>query len=159
AQRSGDFSSLLPQTRLMEPDTRQPIPGNLIPLSRLDPITAKLFKGLPIPTSADGRVRFERPDKQSENQALGRVDYQVSKHRLYGRYFLARYPIDPVMTTDTDFLRTQIGYLYFNQGFSVADTYTIRPNLLNSFSAAYNSNHTDLVSGATFSVADLGANV
>ena len=31
--------------------------------------------------------------------------------------------------------------------------------MLNSFSASYNLNHTDLVSGSTFSVADLGANV
>ena len=63
------------------------------------------------------------------------------------------------MTTETNFVRTLIGYLYFNQGFSGSDTWTIRPNLMNSFSAAYNRNHTDLVSGATFSVADLGANV
>ena len=31
--------------------------------------------------------------------------------------------------------------------------------MLNSFSASYNRNHTDLVSGSTFSIADLGANV
>lgn len=159
AQRNGDFSALLPRSPLVDPVTRQPIPGNLIPVNRLDPVTAKLFKGLPVPAAADGRIRFDRPDKQSENQVLGRVDYQLSRHRVYGRYFLARYPISPVMTTETNFVRTLIGYLYFNQGFSGSDTYTIRPNLMNSFSASYNRNHTDLVSGATFSVADLGANV
>jgi hypothetical protein len=159
AQREGNFSALLPSTQLVDPITRQPFPGNIIPTNRLDPITAKLFKGLPVPTAIDGRIRFDRPDRQSENQVLGRVDYQVTRHRVYGRYFLARYPIDPVMTTDTNFVRTQIGYLYFNQGFSASDTFTIRPNLLNSFSASYNRNHTDLVSGAGFSVADLGANV
>ena len=159
AQRTGDFSSLLPRTPLVDPITRQPIPGNVIPASRLDPVTAKLFKGLPVPGAADGRIRFDRPDRQSENQVLGRVDYNLTSHRVYGRYFLARYPIDPVMTTETNFVRTLIGYLYFNQGFSGSDTWTIRPNLMNSFSAAYNRNHTDLVSGATFSVADLGANV
>jgi len=143
----------------VEPITREPFAGNLIPISRLNPITQKLFQGLPVPTAADGRVRFDRPERENENQALGRVDYQLTKHRLYGRYFLARYPIDPVMTTPSDFIRTRIGYLYFNQGFSGSDTWTIRPNLLNSFSASYNRNHTDLVSGSTFSVADLGANV
>src|SRR6266849_3155288 len=157
AQRTGDFSSL--QTQLVDPITRQPFAGNQIPVSRLDPITAKLFKGLPVPVAADGRIRFDRPDRQSENQVLGRVDYNLTSHRVYGRYFLARYPIDPVLTTDTNFIRTQIGYLYFNQGFAVSDTWTIRPNLMNSLSVAFNSNHTDLVSGATFSVADLGANV
>lgn len=159
AQRSGDFSSLLPGTRLVDPITREPFAGNLIPISRLNPITQKLFQGLPVPSAADGRIRFDRPERENENQALGRVDYQLTKHRIYGRYFLARYPIDPVFTTASDFVRTRIGYLYFNQGFSGSDTWTIRPNLLNSFSASYNRNHTDLVSGSTFSVADLGANV
>ena len=99
AQRSGDFSSLLPGNQLVDPDhPRSPSPGNILPSSRLDPITAKLFAGLPVPTAADGRVRFERPDRQSENQVLGRIDYQLTNHRVYGRYFLARYPIDPVMT-------------------------------------------------------------
>jgi hypothetical protein len=99
AQRTGDFSSLLPRTQLVDPITRQPIPGNVIPASRLDPITAKLFKGLPVPGAADGRIRFDRPDRQSEKQVLSRVDYNLTSHRVYGRYFLARYPIDPVMTT------------------------------------------------------------
>ena len=160
AQRSGDFSSLLPGTPTGGPDhPPADSPATSFPSAGWIPITAKLFAGLPVPTAADGRVRFDRPDRQSENQVLGRVDYQLTSHRVYGRYFLARYPIDPVMTTDTDFIRTQIGYLYFNQGFSGSDTWTIRPNLLNSFSASYNRNHTDLVSGSTFSVADLGANV
>jgi hypothetical protein len=159
AQRSGNFSNLLPGTQLVDPETRQAFPGNIIPSNRLNPITAKLFEGLPVPASADGRVRFERPERQSENQVLGRVDYQMASHRIYGRYFLARFPIDPVMTLPANFLRTQIGYLYFNQAFSASDTWTIAPNVLNSFSASYNRNNTDLVSGSTFSVADLGANV
>jgi hypothetical protein len=131
----------------------------MIPSNRLNSITAKLFEGLPAPTAADGRVRFERPDRQSENQVLGRVDYQMTSHRIYGRYFYARYPIDPVMTEPSNFLRTQIGYLYFNQGFSASDTWTIAPNVMNSFSASYNRNHTDLVSGSTCTIADLGAQV
>lgn len=159
SQRTGDFSNLLPATQLVDPATRQPFAGNQIPLSRLDPITAKLFNGLPIPTAQDGRIRFDRPIRESENQVLGRLDYQLTNHRLYGRYFLARYPIDPVTTTDTNFVRTLIGYLYLNQGFSVSDTYTVRPNLFNSFSTSYNRNHTDLLSGSTFNIADLGANI
>jgi len=159
AQRGGDFSGLLPGQQIVDPETRQPFPGNMIPSNRLNPITAKLFEGLPVPTAADGRVRFERPDRQSENQVLGRVDYQMTSHRIYGRYFFARYPIDPVMTEPSNFLRTQIGYLYFNQGFSASDTWTIAPNVMNSFSASYNRNHTDLVSGSTFTIADLGAQV
>ena len=63
------------------------------------------------------------------------------------------------MTLPDNFIRTLIGYHYFNQGFSGSDTWTIGPNLMNSFSVAYNRNETDLVSGSTFSVADLGANV
>jgi hypothetical protein len=157
AQRRGDFSAL--RTQLVDPATRQPFAGNQIPVDRLNPITGELLKGLPVPASSDGRIRFERPERESENQVLTRVDYQLTNHRIYGRYFLARYPIDPVMTTDTDFVRTRIGYMYLNQGISAADTFTIRPNLMNSLSASYNRNHTDLVSGSDFSIADLGAKV
>ena len=45
AQRGGDFSNLLPGNQLVDPITRQPFAGNIIPSSRLDPITAKLFAG------------------------------------------------------------------------------------------------------------------
>lgn len=159
AMRRGDFSSLLPGRQIVDPVTRQPFPDNQVPINRLNPITQKLFEGLPTAQDASGRVRFQRPQRDSENQIFGRVDYHRDNQRLYGRYFIARYPIAPVMTTAADYLSTQIGYLYFNQGFSVSHTYNIRSNILNNFSTSFNRNTTDLVSGSTFNIADLGAKI
>ena len=143
------------------PMTRQPFPGNIIPI---EPAESHHSEAVCRTARAHGRrrpcaVRAPGPPVRKPGAWPCRLSDSTS-HRIYGRYFLARYPIDPVMTTcRTTFIRTQIGYLYFNQGFSGSDTWTIAPNVLNSFSASYNRNHTDLVSGSTFSVAELGANV
>ncbi|HEU4388668.1 MAG TPA: TonB-dependent receptor [Blastocatellia bacterium] len=41
---AGDFSELLPSTIIYDPNTGQPFPGNIIPTSRLDPISVKFLK-------------------------------------------------------------------------------------------------------------------
>ena len=54
AERSGDFSHSLQGTspvQLFDPASRQPLTGNLIPASRLDPIAQKLLSYIPRPTT------------------------------------------------------------------------------------------------------------
>jgi hypothetical protein len=40
---TGDFSQLLPGTIIYDPNTGQPFPGNVIPASRIDPISKDLL--------------------------------------------------------------------------------------------------------------------
>ena len=54
-ERAGDFSRSLQGTnpvQLFDPTSRQPLAGNVIPSSRLDPIAQKLLSYIPRPTTA-----------------------------------------------------------------------------------------------------------
>ncbi len=156
-QRLGNFEGF-PKT-ILDPTTGLPFAGNRIPQDRFNPVSLKLLTMLPVPSSPDGRIYFQKPDNEGEDQLLGRVDYQTTKSKLYGRYFYSRYTIDPVIGTTQDLIKSTLGYLYFNQGFSINHTYTIRPTVLNSFQVSYNRNDTNLLSGAPFTLTDQGVKV
>jgi hypothetical protein len=151
AQRAGDFSSLPP---LLDPTTKVPFPRNQIPASRLDPVALKLLPMIPLPNGANGFLVFNRPDHEHENQVMGRVDYNLRAHRVYGRYFFARYPVEAVTQ---DLIRSFRGTLFFNQAASVSDTYTISPNLFNSMIFSYSQTDGTVTSSAPLGMADIGS--
>jgi hypothetical protein len=105
AQRGGDFSALLalgPQFQIYDPQTirpeangrfsRQPLPGNIIPASRLDPKAQELlayFAAPNLPGTADGRNNYQVTAANSNDflQHMARIDHSFSdRHRVYGRY-------------------------------------------------------------------------
>ena len=99
-----DFSALLQAnnpgnplgrvTQLKDPATGQPIPGNIVPASRLDPSSSKLLTWLPLSQeSPNGLVRYGKPDLENySNEFIGRVDHNISvKDTLNFRYFFDRY--------------------------------------------------------------------
>src|SRR5438093_2264105 len=69
--------------------TRQPFPGNVIPSSRWDPVTAKLMNAYPLPTSAalSNNLVTTPPRTQDWNQFDVRIDHTHSERNN----FLARY--------------------------------------------------------------------
>lgn len=105
AQRHGDFSLLLalgPQYQIYDPATaapepngrvrRQPFAGNLIPASRIHPVSRNLLRHYPLPNVAgtsDGLNNFSYTyvAEQDLNQPLIRVDHNISeRHRMFARY-------------------------------------------------------------------------
>ena len=54
AQRAGNFSGV--KRQLIDPLTNQPIPGNIIPASRIDPVAAKLLQYIPSSARADSLI-------------------------------------------------------------------------------------------------------
>ncbi len=156
AQRTGDFSSIPRQ--LLDPDSQQPFPGNRIPASRLDPVTRKLLPLIPQPTAADGFLTFDRPVKEHENQVMGRIDYNRSAHRLYGRYFYSRY-LSAAVSGEQDLVRAFRGTLFFNQSASFSHTYTISPNLFNNAIFSFSQTDGTVTSAAPFAPKDIGVNI
>jgi hypothetical protein len=152
AQRAGDFSSITQQ--LVDPVTRQPFPRNQIPASRLSPVASKLLPYIPLPNGANGLLVFDRPSREHENQFMGRADYNLHSHRIYGRYFLARYPVEPVTQ---DLIRAFRGTVFFNRAASVSDTYTISPNFFNSVIFSFSQTDGTVSSSAPFGMADIGS--
>ena len=104
AQRKGDFSALLAlgsEYQIYDPYTtrasgsrlqRSPLPGNIVPASRIHPIGQKLVNYYPLPNTAgtaDGLSNYsvETPKDQIMRQPVVRIDQNFSeKHRMFARY-------------------------------------------------------------------------
>jgi hypothetical protein len=85
AQRAGDLSSLKTVTDWA---SGAPFPGNIIPASRISPVSSKLIGNWPAPNLPD-TVRNYISDSVDQNQhdiGLARVDHRFSdKDSIYGR--------------------------------------------------------------------------
>src|SRR5215831_9017457 len=153
AQRTGDFSGLTRQ--LIDPLTGQPIPGNIIPAGRIDPVSAKLLQYIPTSSRSDSLITYDLPQRDNEHQTMGRVDYNLKKQRIYGRYFFSEYTHDPVVGA-ANLIAARNGYSDRDQSVSVNHTYNISSALLNSFIFSFNRIHGTILSGAPFSFPSLG---
>lgn len=84
AQLSGDFSGLLPKTQVVDPTTQTPFPGNIVPVSRFDPISLKILSYIPPANPATGLVSYTTATVQNGNQYIGRLDHRFGdKFSLY----------------------------------------------------------------------------
>jgi len=103
-QNQGDFSDLLkigsiyqiydPKTIQTAPGgrtSRQPLPGNIVPASRMDPTATKLLPFYPrpnLPGTADGTNNYTTPNSDTDNffSHVFRIDHNFSeKHRAFFR--------------------------------------------------------------------------
>jgi hypothetical protein len=109
---------------------------------------------IPLPSSPNGFLVFDRLGHEHENQFMSRIDYNLRAHRIYGRYFWTRYPVQAVTQ---DLIRAFRGTLFFNQAASVSDTYTISPHLFNSAIFSFSQTDGTVSSSAPFGMADIGS--
>lgn len=120
AQRRGDFSALLrlgaryqvydPFTTVPAPNgrfSRQPLPGNIIPQSRVDPVGAKIAGFYPLPNqpgqNAEETNNFFNTQKIDRENYIhtSRVDHNfTAKNRFFFRWFNQQHD------NSTDFLGT-----------------------------------------------------
>ncbi len=148
AQKQGDLSGLLaagPVYQIYDPFTtvpaaqsgrfqRQPIPGNIIPKSRLDPIALKILSYYPDPNqpgTIDGRRNYYVVCRNWEfwnRSVMNRLDHVISdKHRVFGRWHNAQFDqqtktLDTPMTQN---LNDRTGW-----GLVLDDVYVWNPQLL-----------------------------
>ena len=133
---------------------RDPFAGNLIPVSRFDPVSVKLlsYKPWPQPNSAGvitptgpqqdlvlptrGEYYFNRFDNKVDHQfsVKNRIAARVSRqrNRAPGRYStdISWDIYDPVFVQPNDFTNVVI-----------SDTHTFSPTVINEFRAGYNRRH------------------
>lgn len=158
AQRTGDFSSLLPGKTIRDPLTNAPYPGNIIPASQLNPISVYIINNaLPLPTSGN-RVFVAVPNNTDDHQVTARGDHSFSdRNRLSGRYYKS-WAESPAYLDQTNVLAQTSGGKWYNESVSITDTHTFSPTIVNQ--ALFSFSHTD---GAfqpiqpTKSLVDLGA--
>jgi outer membrane receptor protein involved in Fe transport len=157
AQRTGDFSGLLPKT-IRDPVTNAPYPGNIIPANQFNQISMYIINNaLPLPTSGN-KVFVAVPNNTDDHQVTVRGDHSFTdRNRLSGRYYKS-WANSPAFLDQKNVLAQTSGGQWYNESVSVTDTHTFSANLVNQ--ALFSFNHTD---GAfvpiqpTKSLVDLGA--
>ncbi len=113
--------------------------GTTISSGALSSVALAYSKYLPVSTDPCGKITYAIPAPQSDRQALGRGDYQISQRQmLFGRYFFARNN-QPAPSFDNNALNTAAGgVLNEVQSFVLGHTFTITPSTLNSFRGTLN---------------------
>jgi len=131
AERTGDFSAS--GTTIIDPETGQQFPGNIIPEDRLSPISTTWYnKYVPLPNNPDGRsITYMEGNPKRVDQVLLKVDWQISsKQTLSGRWFRDKSSINmPFQASIPKYATTAFGIP--TQDGSLNHTYSISPTLLN----------------------------
>ena len=152
-QRRGDFSSLLSvgrQFQIYDPLTitpapggrfsRQLLPNNIIPPSRISPIASAILKYYPAPNiegTIDGRQNFFGVQREPKDYKgfVSRIDHTISeKHRIFGRVNWTDY-VTGVQTLPT----IAQGNITTQKNFSTVldDVYVFSPSLLLNLRAGF----------------------
>lgn len=133
ALRAGDMREL--NRRITDPLSNTPFPGDIIPASRVLPISTNLLSKLPTTSAANGLLRYARPDRSNAQQWLAKADYDMGRHRLSGSVFYNRFT-DPGWDGANSILTARIGQRQLTYDFKMQDTWTIKPNLINTVVAS-----------------------
>ena len=153
AERAGNFSGEKPVT---DPLSSAQFPNNQIPVSRVDPVAAKLISPtyMPLPNGANGLLVTSFPEPQNTDQGLFRIDYNAGRHTIDARY---NYNYATQVAT-----AGQVpSYLPLNETMGVhsavlGDTFVIRPNLLNQIRFSFNRVIPTIANLNPIDLADLG---
>ncbi len=135
AQRRGDFSAL--GRPLTDPRTRQPVPGNLIPASQIDPLATRVLAIVPVAQQADGQTFFVRRNRTDNDQFLVRGDqYLGARHHLTGRYFFDKIDV-PAIIDKQNLLTANNSRFWVSQSAVAGHTFTVRPSLVTNTTASF----------------------
>jgi outer membrane receptor protein involved in Fe transport len=160
AERKGDFSSLLPTRQLIDPVSKEIIPGNIIPADRLNEVSKFFLKSIPLPNRGGRELNFPgAPSAESENQFMGKVDYNLRKHQISGRYFFTDYDRPSVIPTDNLLAASNAGNAVRVQNVSINHNYILSPTLMINSTFGLNRQRGGSLSSAPFGFPDAGVNI
>jgi len=130
AERTGDFSALLPKV-ITNPSTGQPFPNNVIPASLLDPVSVKIANALlPLPNSGTQWVGVENQNLD-DTQYLVKIDHMITQNNhLSGRYFYDQDNFQRPFNAPTGFFAEN---LFRNQTATLSDTQIFGPTFTATF--------------------------
>lgn len=118
--------------------------NNHIPTTMFSKAALNLIQYLPQTTDPCGQVTYGIPNPSNEYQMVGRVDFvQSAKHSLFGRYLIDNYVLPANWNPTNILVTTSPGNNERVQAFTLGDTYSISPTMLNSFHASFNRRRDD----------------
>lgn len=179
AERTGDFSDLLPGSptcqpygtcvQLVDPVTNAPYSKNKIPVS---PISTYLLKGIPLPNGAQMGVAAPQgypndnlsynglPTVQNTNEHLAKIDYGMTRNHLTGHYFQQTYTQPLVVPPSSNILEaTSHAENLTVRNVSVDDVFTISPRFALGSYYGYTKISETTNSSAPFTMDQAGANI
>ncbi len=136
-QRQGDFSAA--PRAVNDPLTGEPFANNQIPLSRFSSVTQNFLEFIPTPGTPDG-LRFAGEPRNSDiDEYTARGDYNAGNHHFFARYF--RWLKEVPLNVDANDIAQPLTRRdrQPNNSFTVSDTYTFSPTLLNEATFTYTS--------------------
>src|SRR5262245_1448347 len=160
AERTGDFASLLPRTQLIDPVSKAPVPGNIIPADRINPVAQYFLKRIPLPNGAGRQVTFPgTPIIQTENQFMIKSDYVRRNHQLSGRYYFTDFQAPPFVGPENILAASSAGNKVRVQNVSINHTWTLSPTLLINSTFGVNRQRGGSLSSADFGFHAAGVKV
>lgn len=130
-QRAGNFSAL--NRALRDPLSGQAFPGNIIPASRISPISRTIIDSSIPDGGPDGRITTTVSTPNNDHQIMVRGDHQISNsNRLSGRYYKS-FSESPAVLNLSNLLEQSSGGKWFNESISITDTHTLTPTIVNQF--------------------------
>jgi hypothetical protein len=136
-EREGNFSAS--STTIRDPLTGQPFPGNIIPASRIDPLSANLFKEYMklSPNQPDGSNLTLQTFSTTTDQLTIKGDHHFSSaNSLSVRYYLNADRRQE--TTPVDLLPlVSAGAKLPVQSITISDTHIVTPSIVNEFRVSY----------------------
>lgn len=153
AERAGTFS-----TAVRDPLTGQPFPNNQIPAGRIDTVAGNILSRnlMPLPNLPDGRLLTTYPVPQNNDSYLIRVDYNLGKHTIDGRF-------NENHAAETTTNGSVPSYLpLFREArvhsINLGDTFSLTPRLLNQARISFNRLPSIIETRNRVHLTDLGGN-
>ena len=138
-ERAGDFSGSL--VTIVDPITKIPFPGNVIPPNKINPVGAALANLYPVPNSSDPSRNFiGHPRGVSDNDVLAaRMDSQLgARDSIWGRFTKnAPYDRGVGQALSAAFPGFEQEQSDNNLQFAVGDIHTFSPTIFNEINIGY----------------------
>jgi carboxypeptidase family protein len=142
ADKAGNFSSLLSATDPANPlgraitikdpnNNNQPFPGNMIPLTRLDPASQGVLPYLPASSNPTGLVFFSQPIIQNFNEYITRVDYSPASNDRLAFRINQEWFNQPGIYNAADILTYASANVDSSYNTALSETHIFGPTLLN----------------------------
>ncbi|MGH9403072.1 MAG: TonB-dependent receptor domain-containing protein, partial [Terriglobia bacterium] len=161
AERSGNFSDLLPATQLVNPVTGAPFFNNQLPASALSPIAKYFLQFIPPPNGPGRQLTYVGGAAiQDTDEFMTKFDYYAGKHHLSGRYMFVNFSQPAFFAPKSNMLEsTPCGGRVRVQTISVNDLYSATSNLLFNTWFGWNQANGSTISDAPFSFAEAGVKI
>jgi hypothetical protein len=149
AFRSGDFSSLLPDTAIIDPTTGKPFAGNIIPPERISAVSTKVqdffFRQPNLGPAASYVNNWGKYINVSDytNRFSTRIDQRFSDKDNLSARFTARNDPEPFLPDNS---QATTGHHQYRRNLNayISEAHIFSPQLLNEFRVGFSRDHSDL---------------